>query len=75
MGDVQAKEDRRMMVFEDALGFWSDGKITQEEAAAMLGVSDRTFRRWVVEHEDGGMEAMVDKRLGRRAHNAAPVDE
>lgn len=74
-GEAGRKEARRMMVFEDALGLWSQGRITQEDAARMLGVSDRTFRRWVREHECDGMESMIDRRLGRKAHNAAPVDE
>ena len=38
MDKAKFKEERKMMVFEDALGFWSSGKISRDEAADMLGV-------------------------------------
>lgn len=63
------------MLFDDAYDFWISGRLTQEQAAGLLGVSDRTFRRWADRYEDGGVDALIDKRLGRDAHNAAPVDE
>lgn len=59
------------MLFEDAYDFWVSGRLTQEQAAGLLGVSDRTFRRWSDRYEDGGVDALIDKRLGRDAHNAA----
>ena len=40
-----------------------------------LGVSRRTTRRWVERYEDGDVDALMDKRLGRFAANAATVDE
>ena len=64
-----------MAYFQEAYDFWVQGRLTQEEAAALLGVSDRTFRRWTERHEDGGVDALIDWRLGRSAHNEAPVHE
>ena len=34
------------MRFEDLLGRHERGELGQEAAAEMLGISDRTFRRW-----------------------------
>ena len=51
------------------------GQLTQEEAATLLGVCDRTFRRYLLRYEDDGMEGLIDKRLGQISHRRAPVDE
>jgi len=40
-----------------------------------LGVHERTFRRWSSRYEEEGAEGLVDQRLEKIAHNAAPVDE
>ena len=32
------------MRFEEAYGGWQQGRLTQEEAAGLLGVCERTFR-------------------------------
>ncbi len=34
------------MMFEDVHSVWTERRLTQEEAAQLLGVSPRTFRRW-----------------------------
>lgn len=49
--------------------------LTVEQAAELLGVSERTFRRWSVRYESDGMEGLVDRRIEKAAHNSAPVDE
>ena len=59
---------------------WTERRLTQAQAAEMLGVCDRTFRRWVEryreeEAEGGGVEALRDRRISRASHRAAPVDE
>ena len=33
------------MLFEDAYSIWTEGSVIQEDAAKLLGVSDRTMRR------------------------------
>lgn len=76
MGRGAVNEDRRGMMFEDVYVHYAEnGSITQEDAARLLGVCPRTFRRWVERYEDGGVDALVDRRLGRSAANAAPVGE
>jgi hypothetical protein len=63
------------MRFEEAYDGWQRGRLTQEEAARLLGICDRTFRRYLVRYEDKGMEGLIDQRLGQVSHRSAPVDE
>ena len=64
-----------MRNFQEACDFRVQRELSQEEAAAMLGVSERTMRRWTERYEDGGVDALIDQRMGRSAHNEAPVHE
>ncbi|MGC9008083.1 MAG: helix-turn-helix domain-containing protein, partial [Halothiobacillaceae bacterium] len=63
------------MRFEEAYGGWRSGRLSQEEAARLLGVCDRTFRRYVARYEEEGFEGLVDRRLSQVSHRRAPVDE
>jgi transposase len=51
------------MRFKEAYGDWQQDRLTQEEAALILGVSDRTFRRYIDRYEESGLEGIADKRL------------
>ena len=44
-------------------------------AAEMLGVTERTFRRWSGRDDTDGVEGLQDRRLGRPSGRAVPVDE
>ena len=68
-------QETRKMRFEEAYGGWQGGRLTQEEAARLLGVCERTFRRYIDRYEDEGMEGLIDKRLNQVSHRRAPVDE
>jgi len=68
-------QEIREMRFEEALEDWTERRISQEEAARMLGVCDRTFRRYVSQYEEDGMDGLIDKRISRSSHRRAPVDE
>lgn len=63
------------MRFEEVYGGWQGNQLTQEEAAQILGVSDRTFRRYIGRYEDSGLDGLADKRLSQASHRRAPVDE
>ena len=63
------------MRFEEAYGGWQSGRLTQAEAASLLGVCERTFRRYLARHEESGLEGLVDRRLEQVSHRKAPVDE
>jgi transposase len=51
------------------------GRLTQEEAAELLAVSDRTFRRFSRRFEEEGDDGLLDRRMGRASAKLAPVDE
>lgn len=63
------------MRFEEVYGNWRKRRLTQEEAALILGVSERTFRRYIDRYEEDGLEGLVDKRITQISHRRAPVDE
>ena len=68
-------QEIRIMRFEEAYGVWTEGRLTQEEAARILGVCDRTFRRYIHRYEEDGMEGLLDKRLTQASLRCAPADE
>ena len=75
MGVAKRKEDRRLMMFGDAHSMWTGGRLTLEQAAELLGVSARTFRRWTDRYGEDGIEGLRDRRVSRASHRAVPVDE
>lgn len=75
MRRTELMQEVRKMRFEEAHEGWQRGRLTQEEAAILLGVCDRTFRRYLVRYEEKGMEGLIDQRLGQVSHRCAPVDE
>ena len=65
----------RLMKFEEVYGRTHRGGLSQAEAAEVLGVSERTFRRWRDRYEAEGADGLYDRRLGRLSARRAPVDE
>jgi len=63
------------MRFEELYLGWQEGRLSQEEAARVLGVCPRTFRRQIWRYEEDGLEGLNDKRLTQASHRRAPVDE
>jgi transposase len=63
------------MRFEELYFGWSESRLTQEEAARILGVCDRTFRRYIDRYEEAGISGLSDKRLTQASFRRAPVDE
>jgi transposase len=63
------------MRFQEAYAGWQAGRLRQEEAARLLGVCERSFRRYVVRYEEDGLQGLIDHRLGQISHRRAPVDE
>ncbi|MBL8421238.1 MAG: helix-turn-helix domain-containing protein [Dechloromonas sp.] len=51
------------MRFEDACGGWQSGWLSQEEAAILLGVCERTFQRYLAWYEASGLEGLIERRL------------
>ncbi len=55
----------RLMRFENLLERWRGRELSQWEAAEVLGMSERTFRRWRWRdrYVDEGLEGLYDRRL------------
>jgi transposase len=64
-----------MFRFEEAYQGWQEKRLTQEDAARLLGVSDRTFRRYLVDYKAHGLQGLVDHRWSQVSHKKAPVNE
>lgn len=75
MKRTEILQEVRKMRFEEAYEGCNRGRLTQEQAARLLGVCDRTFRRYIDRYEEQGMEGLIDRRLGQISHRSAPVDE
>lgn len=75
MKRTELLQEIRMMRFQEAYTGWQGGKLTQQDAARLLGVCERTFRRQIHRYEEDGLEGLLDKRLTQASHRRAPVDE
>jgi len=71
MGRTNLLQEIRKMRFEEASGGWPAGHLRQEEAR-LLGVCERTFRRYVDRYEDEGLQGLIDKRLSRSRTGRRP---
>ena len=65
METARIHEGVRRMRFEKLLARQESGELSQAEAAEMLGISERTFRRWQTRLRDEGPSGLGDRRLGR----------
>ena len=63
------------MRFEEAYEGWSTGRLTQAAAAQILGMCERSFRRYLTRYEADGLEGLIDRRLDQVSNRRAPVDE
>ena len=65
------------MRFQEAYDGWSEGRLTQADAALLLGQCERSFRRHIERFEADGLEGLLDKRLSqisKRRASGAEVD-
>ena len=63
-----------MTVFLNLLRRWELAELNQEEAAELLGVSERTFRRWTRAYDEEGEAGLLDRRLGKASGRRVPAD-
>ena len=75
MRPAELLQEIRKMRFEEAYEGWNAGRLTQFEAARLLGVCERSFRRYRVRFEADGLDGLIDRRLEQVSHRRAPVDE
>lgn len=63
------------MRFKEAYEGYQCKRLTQSEAASLLGVCDRSFRRYMQRYDESGMEGLLDRRSHQSSYKKAPVDE
>lgn len=63
----------RMLKFRDVFGRCEDGRLSKMEAAELLGVGERTFRRWCRRYLEEGEAGLVDRRLGKPSSKRVPA--
>jgi hypothetical protein len=67
---TEARQGVHMLKFMDVFGRWDAATLTQLEAAELLGVGERSFRRYGEEGEAG----LLDRRIGKASGRRVPVD-
>jgi len=75
MRRTEMLQEIRKMRFAEVYSEWNESRLSQEEAALILGVCDRTFRRYIDRYEHWGVDGLSDKRLTQASFRRAPVDE
>lgn len=75
MGRAGVLQGVRQMRFEALLDRHERGDLSQGEAAEMLGITERTFRRWRDRLRDEGACGLVDRRIGKPSSRRAAAEE
>ena len=65
MGRAGVLQGVRQMRFESLLDRHERGELSQIEAAEMLGITERSFRRWRDRLRDEGPKGLLDRRIGK----------
>ena len=71
---TEARQGVRMLKFMDVFGRWEAAELNQLDAAELLGVGERTFRRWCRRYEEEGEAGLLDRRVGKASGRRVPVD-
>jgi transposase len=74
MNWTEARQGVRMMKFLSILSRYEAAEFSQLEAAELLGVGERTFRRWRQRYEEDGEAGLLDRRLGKVSSKRVPAD-
>jgi transposase len=75
MRRTEALQGVRMIKLRNVLDRYEASELSQFEAAELLGMGERTFRRWCRRFEGEGEAGLVDRRLGKRSGKQVPADE
>jgi transposase len=63
----------RMMKVQEVILKAMAGGLKWWEAAEIIGVSDRTMRRWRERYQEGGYDGLYDRRKRRRSPKRVPL--
>jgi transposase len=70
----EALQGVRVIKFRSVLDRYESSELNQLDAADLLGITERTFRRWCHRYEEGGEAGVLDRRLGHASGKRVPVD-
>jgi transposase len=70
----EALQGVRLIKFRSVLSRYESSELNQLEAAELLGVGERTFRRWCARFEEDGEAGLLDRRLGHASGKRVPLD-
>jgi transposase len=70
---ISAAEMERMMKVQEVMLRAMAGKLKWWDAAEILGMSDRSLRRWRKRYEKYGYDGLYDRRKGRPSPKRIPV--
>jgi transposase len=71
---VPAREMERMMKVQEVILKAMAGSLKWWEAAEIIGVTDRTMRRWRERYQEHGYDGLYDYRKGQPSPKRIPVD-
>ena len=74
MRRTEAHQGVRMIKYLSVLSRYEAAELNQMEAAELLGMSERTLRRWSQRFEEDGEAGLLDRRLGKAPGKRVPVD-
>jgi transposase len=74
MRRTEALQGVRLIKFRSVFDRYEASELNQVEAAELLGIGERTFRRWCQRFEEGGEAGLLDRRLGKGSGRRVPVD-
>lgn len=70
---TEARQGVRMIKFRSVLDRYEASEFNQIEAAELLGVTERTFRRWCLRYQEDGETGLLDRRLGGVSAKRVPT--
>ena len=70
----EALQGVRVIKFMSILGRYEAADLNQFEAADLLGIDERTFRRWRQRFEEDGEAGLLDRRLGKASDKRVPIN-
>jgi len=71
---IAAPEMERMMKVQEVILRAMAGKLKWWEAAEVLGISDRSLRRWRERYQEHGYDGLYDRRKGRPSPKRLPME-
>ena len=74
MRRTEALQGVRVAMFLNVRSRWESAELNEDEAAELLGVSTRTFRRWRNRCDEHGEAGLLDQRLGKASGKRVPAD-